>query len=58
MSATEVLRESNRSMLDPCPTQLGKFLDAEGALASLEDESIRFTPPNQLNDKLDCIPSG
>lgn len=40
------------------PNTLGKFLDAEGALASLEDESIRFTPPNQLNDKLDCIPSG
>lgn len=56
MSATEVLRESNRSVRDPCPTQLGKFLDAKGVLASLEEFTIRFTPPSQLNDEWDCIP--
>lgn len=58
MSATEVLREYNRSVHNPRPAQLGKFLDAKGALASLEEFTIRFTPPNQLNDERDCIPSG
>lgn len=39
------------------PDILGKFLNSEGALASLEDSTIKFTPPNQLNDEFDCIPS-
>lgn len=56
MFATEVLREYNRSMRAPRPAQLGKFLDAKGALASLEEYTIRFTPPSQLNDEWDCIP--
>lgn len=41
---------------DTPPNTLGKFLDANGALASLEKETIKFTPPNQLNDKFDCMP--
>ena len=40
----------------PPPAKLGKFLDSKGALASLEECTIRFTPPNQLNDKFDCMP--
>ena len=41
---------------DTPPNTLGKFLDAKGALACLEGETIRFTPPNQLNDNFDCMP--
>lgn len=43
-------------MGDATPNTLGKFLDAEGAIASLEEETVKFTPPKQLNDKWDCIP--
>ena len=27
---------------------LGKFLDAEGAIASLKEETVKFTPPRHL----------
>ena len=41
---------------DTPPNRLGKFLDAMGTRASLEGETIKFTPPNKLNDRWDCIP--
>jgi hypothetical protein len=41
---------------DRPPRRLGKFLDADGVLASIDKETVKFTPPNQLNDDWDCIP--
>ena len=43
---------------DRPPPFLGKFLDADGVLASLDKETLKFTPPEQLNDEWDCVPSG
>lgn len=43
---------------DRPPPFLGKFLDADGVLASLVNETLKFTPPEQLNDEWDCVPSG
>lgn len=54
-----VIRDSNGNSPvtgDAPPSTLGKFLDAEGAIASLKEETVKFTPPNQLNDEWDCIP--
>ena len=48
--------QSNHVVGDTPPDTLGKFLDANGALACLDEEMVRFTPPNQLNDKFDCMP--
>ena len=50
------MREGHRIEGNNPPAKLGKLLDAEGALSCLAEETIRFTPPNQLNDKLDCVP--
>lgn len=57
-----IIRDSRRNdrfivVGDTPPMTLGKFLDAKAAFASLKDETVRFTPPNQLNDEWDCIPS-
>ena len=54
----EIIRDSSgrfRVTGDTPPNTLGKFLYAKGALASLRKETVRFTPPNQLNDRWDCI---
>lgn len=47
----------NRLIGDPPPAILGKFFDgAKVVLDSLDNETVKFTPPNQLNDGWDCIP--
>ena len=49
---------TNHIVCDTPPAKLGKFLVSKGALASLEECTIRFTPPSKLNDEWDCIPFG
>lgn len=40
------------------PRVLFKYLDVNGASLTLKDESLKFTPPNQLNDMFECLPAG
>lgn len=57
MATVQNLDGKPRLIGDTPPPQLGKFFDgAEGVLSSLDDETVKFTPPNQLNDGWDCIP--
>lgn len=47
----------NRLVGDTPPAVLGKFFDgAQGILDSLDNATVKFTPPNQLNDGWDCVP--
>ena len=49
----------NRLVGDTPPAVLGKFFDgAKGVLDSLDNETVKFTPPSQLNDGWDCVPLG
>ncbi len=57
MATVQNVDGDNLLIGDPPPPQLGKFFDgAEGVLSSLDNETVKFTPPNQLNDGWDCIP--
>ena len=40
------------------PSLIYKYLPVEGALKTLENCSIRVTPPNELNDPFECMPCG
>ena len=40
------------------PTLIYKYLPEDGALKTLENCSIRVTPPNELNDPFECMPCG
>lgn len=59
MATIQRVEGQNRFIGDSPPATLGKFFDcAEAVLDSLDNETVKFTPPSQLNDGWDCIPLG
>jgi hypothetical protein len=56
MATIQKVDKQNILIGDNPPPLLGKFFDANGVLASIDAETVKFTPPNELNDCFDCVP--
>jgi len=56
MARVETRDGINQLVGDTPPLTVGKFLDGNGLVAMLKNQTVKFCPPKELNDGWDCVP--